>query len=88
MGDGSGRKAARAALTGAMTLNVGPVASGMPGAARLDPALDDALGRAVDWLLARQRDDGHWVFELEADATIPAEYILLQHYFGTVEPEL
>jgi squalene-hopene/tetraprenyl-beta-curcumene cyclase len=28
------------------------------------------------------------VFELEADATIPAEYILLQHYLGTVEPEI
>ena len=29
-------------------------------------------------LLARQRADGHWVFELEADATIPAEYVLLR----------
>ena len=26
--------------------------------------------------------DGHWVFELEADATIPAEYVLLRHYLG------
>jgi squalene-hopene/tetraprenyl-beta-curcumene cyclase len=33
-------------------------------------------------LLARQRPDGHWVFELEADATIPAEYVLLRHYLG------
>ena len=30
----------------------------------------------------RQRPDGHWVFELEADATIPAEYVLLRHYLG------
>ena len=29
-----------------------------------------------------QRADGHWVFELEADATIPAEYVLLRHYLG------
>ena len=29
-----------------------------------------------------QRRDGHWVFELEADATIPAEYVLLRHYLG------
>ena len=36
-------------------------------------------------LLRRQRDDGHWVFELEADATIPSEYVLLRHYLG--EPE-
>jgi len=28
------------------------------------------------------------VFELEADATIPAEYVLLQHYLGTPEPDL
>src|SRR6202012_2891495 len=28
----------------------------------------------------RQQPDGHWVFELEADATIPAEYVLLRHY--------
>jgi squalene-hopene/tetraprenyl-beta-curcumene cyclase len=27
------------------------------------------------------------VFELEADATIPSEYILLQHYLGTIEGE-
>ena len=28
------------------------------------------------------RPDGHWVFELEADATIPAEYVLMVHYFA------
>ena len=36
-----------------------------------------------------QRPDGHWVFELEADATIPAEYVLLRHYLGEpVDAEL
>ena len=44
--------------------------------------LERAIGAATDALLARQRDDGHWVFELEADATIPAEYVLLRHYLG------
>jgi squalene-hopene/tetraprenyl-beta-curcumene cyclase len=33
-------------------------------------------------LLAQQQSDGHWVYELEADATIPAEYILMVHYLG------
>src|SRR6201991_728286 len=47
--------------------------------------LEDDIDRAVQALLRRQRDDGHWVFELEADATIPAEYILLRHYLG--EPD-
>ena len=51
-------------------------------------ALDAGIARSVESLLSLQRADGHWVFELEADATIPAEYILLQHYLGTVEPEL
>ncbi|HEX4157554.1 MAG TPA: squalene--hopene cyclase [Rhizomicrobium sp.] len=45
-------------------------------------ALDDSISRAERALLALQRDDGHFVFELEADATIPAEYVLLVHYLG------
>jgi squalene-hopene/tetraprenyl-beta-curcumene cyclase len=54
-----------------------------------EPALlDRAVARATDWLLSRQHDDGHWVFELEADATIPAEYILLQHYLDTIDAGL
>jgi len=52
------------------------------------PGLNDAIGRAAASLLSLQREDGHWVFELEADATIPAEYVLLQHYLGTPEPDL
>ena len=31
-------------------------------------------------LCALQQSDGHFVFELEADATIPAEYVLMRHY--------
>jgi squalene-hopene/tetraprenyl-beta-curcumene cyclase len=44
--------------------------------------LDEAVDRAVTALGKVQREDGHWVFELEADATIPAEYVLLRHYLG------
>jgi squalene-hopene/tetraprenyl-beta-curcumene cyclase len=44
--------------------------------------LDAAVTRATDAILADQRADGHWVYELEADATIPAEYVLLVHYLG------
>jgi squalene-hopene/tetraprenyl-beta-curcumene cyclase len=47
-----------------------------------DPTLDHSIQSATDALLAQQRPDGHWVFELEADATIPAEYVLLRHYLG------
>ena len=57
-------------------------------AAGRDP-IDLAIAAATDAILALQRDDGHWVFELEADATIPSEYVLLVHYLGeTANPEL
>jgi squalene-hopene/tetraprenyl-beta-curcumene cyclase len=45
-------------------------------------SLDAAITRATDAILAAQKADGHWVYELEADATIPAEYVLLVHYLG------
>jgi len=50
-------------------------------------ALDSAVLRARDALLRRQCEDGHWVFELEADATIPAEYTMLRRFFGQHDPE-
>ncbi len=48
--------------------------------------LEGCIERSTQALLAEQRRDGHWVFELEADATIPAEYVLLKRYLG--EPDL
>jgi len=48
-------------------------------------AVDAMVARATDALLQTQKPDGHFVFELEADATIPAEFVLLKHYLG--EPE-
>src|ERR1700731_1148582 len=48
----------------------------------MDDKLTHSIDSAAQALLARQRADGHWVFELEADATIPAEYVLLRHYLG------
>ena len=47
-----------------------------------DPALEQRIAAATRALLDRQQPDGHWVFELEADATIPAEYVLLRHYLA------
>jgi squalene-hopene/tetraprenyl-beta-curcumene cyclase len=44
--------------------------------------LERSIDRATEALLARQHEDGHWLFELEADATIPAEYVLLRHYLA------
>jgi squalene-hopene/tetraprenyl-beta-curcumene cyclase len=54
----------------------------------MSPSPDDleaGISRAAQALIAQQRSDGHWVFELEADATIPSEYVLLRQYLG--EPD-
>lgn len=61
------------------------VASGLKGASA---ALEAALSGSAKALLRQQRPDGHWVFELEADATIPAEYILLDHFLDTIDQPL
>jgi len=50
-------------------------------------AVQDCLNRASQALLGRQANDGHWRFDLEADATIPSEYILLQHFLGRSNKE-
>lgn len=49
--------------------------------------LEQAINTATQQLLSHQREDGHWVFELEADCTIPAEYVMLYHFFGRIQPE-
>jgi squalene-hopene/tetraprenyl-beta-curcumene cyclase len=47
-----------------------------------DIDLDLHIDSATKALLACQHADGHFLFELEADATVPAEYVLLRHYLG------
>ncbi len=53
-----------------------------------DAALADAIERAQSTLAMRQHADGHWLFHLEADATIPAEYVLLEHYLDRIDAPL
>src|SRR5664279_2013383 len=49
----------------------------------VDPeALEKSISAATQGLLGYRQSDGHWVFELEADSTIPAEYVLLRHYLA------
>jgi len=60
----------------------GEIAASATAARPLDDALEQSIAAATQALLSRQQPDGHWVFELEADATIPAEYVLLRHYLG------
>jgi squalene-hopene/tetraprenyl-beta-curcumene cyclase len=51
-------------------------------------SLDSAIKNAQDKLLSLQHKDGYWLFELEADCTIPAEYIMMMHYLDDIDPEL
>jgi squalene-hopene/tetraprenyl-beta-curcumene cyclase len=53
-----------------------------------DSDLDDAIENAASALSRRRHMDGHWVFELEADATIPAEYVLLEHFMDRIDAPL
>ncbi len=56
------------------------------------PAPDEverAIAVATRTLLEGQKPDGHFVFELEADVSIPAEYILYRHSLGELpDPEI
>lgn len=57
--------------------DTGPIAC-PPG---LEPVAD-AVARAQDDLWKQQREDAHWVFPLEADATITAQYVIFRRLMG------
>jgi len=57
-------------------------------AASLLMRVQAAARRASQALLQRQQSDGHWCFELEADCTIPAEYIMLMHFMDEIDDAL
>ncbi len=55
---------------------------------QLEPASDPiqgAMNRSAHALSERQAKDGHWLFELEADVTIPAEYLFLQYFMRKID---
>lgn len=61
------------------------------GARHRDAQLDElntAIADATAALIANQNTDGHWRFELEADCTIPAEYVLMMHFVDEVDEAL
>src|SRR5205807_1785496 len=69
---------------GALSAADSPAMTGIMTAPRQleNDMLDRCITHATTALLDCQKADGHWVFELEADATSPAEYVLLRHYRG------
>ena len=50
--------------------------------------LDHAIEAARDALIRLQDEQGCWQFELEADCTIPAEYIMMMHFLGENDTQL
>ncbi|APZ44550.1 squalene--hopene cyclase [Acidihalobacter ferrooxydans] len=53
-----------------------------------DTALEHGLERAISALTHDQHADGYWCYELEADCTIPAEYILMMHFMDEIDAPL
>ncbi|GAB5374677.1 MAG: squalene--hopene cyclase [Acuticoccus sp.] len=52
------------------------------------PELTAAVARATAGLTGAQQADGHFCYELEADATIPSEYVLYLHFLDIPNPPL
>jgi squalene-hopene/tetraprenyl-beta-curcumene cyclase len=50
--------------------------------------LDRSIAAARDALVATQHAQGYWLFELEADCTIPSEYILMMHFLEEIDAPL
>jgi squalene-hopene/tetraprenyl-beta-curcumene cyclase len=50
--------------------------------------VDNAIDRALSGILEKQDPKGFWCYELEADITIPSEYILMMHYLGDIDERI
>ena len=47
--------------------------------------LETVIEQSREELRALQKEDGHWIFEFEPDATISSEYIMLRHFLGLID---
>jgi squalene-hopene/tetraprenyl-beta-curcumene cyclase len=81
------RSSAPSAIAGQSTLR--PQAR-TPPTERLARGLapDRAIDSATAALLQQQHANGYWLYELEADCTIPAEYIMMMHYLDEIDAAL
>ena len=50
--------------------------------------LGQSIQKAVWNLQSQQHRNGYWCYELEADCTIPSEYILMMHFMDEVDDSL
>ena len=56
--------------------------------ANLRESLNQSITKASRSLASLQSSYGYWCFELEADCTIPSEYILMMHYMDEIDTDL
>jgi squalene-hopene/tetraprenyl-beta-curcumene cyclase len=59
-----------------------------PSLGESNATLDDAIKAARAELIELQHAAGYWLFELEADCTIPAEFILMMHFLDEIDEVL
>ena len=48
--------------------------------------LDETVDRGAEFLLSLQAPDGYWWAELESNATMAAEHLMLEHFLGIADP--
>ncbi|MFQ5957875.1 MAG: squalene--hopene cyclase [Alphaproteobacteria bacterium] len=56
--------------------------------ASFEARIDEIIADARVALKALQSAEGYWRFDLEADGTIPSEYILLQHFLDEIDADV
>ena len=50
--------------------------------------VDNAIDSALYSIVEQQDPKGFWCYELEADITIPSEYIFMMHYLGDIDKRI
>jgi len=75
-------------LSRAVGIADGPLGAREPADPLRYAPLERAIETARDALRERQAREGCWQFQLEADCTIPAEYIMMMHFLGEIDPQL
>ncbi len=65
-----------------------PASTPLPAGNRLAKDVRRSVFRTRRWLLGEQKNDGHWVAELEGDSILQSETILLLAYFGREQSDL
>jgi squalene-hopene/tetraprenyl-beta-curcumene cyclase len=81
--------AAAPSMPSAQSVPVAPPAPRAPARTHVDPGtLGASIARAAESLIAQQDEAGYWRYDLEADASITSEYILMMHFMDEIEPPL